>query len=70
MEPLGLFVSSGASSVAVHECVRFLQRREVLTEDTAKYAERWLPPAFNLLLLLGMKQVLGRRLVNWLGLQS
>jgi hypothetical protein len=66
MEPLGLFVSSGASSAAVHEGVRFLRRRELVSPDTAKYLEAWLPPAFNLLLLLGMK----RRLLNWLGLHS
>ncbi len=53
---LGLFVSSGASSVIVHEGVRLLQRRARLSEHVARYLETWLPPAFNLLLLVGLKK--------------
>jgi hypothetical protein len=58
MEKMGLFISSGASSVVVRECVSLLHAHHYISEANAKRAQTWLPPAFNLLLLLGMKQTL------------
>jgi hypothetical protein len=58
----GLFIASGAANVAVHEGVSLLR----LSDASATRLRVWLPPALNLLLLLGMR----RKLLSFLGLRA
>ena len=65
---MGLFISTGAAGVSVRECIKLLQQRHYIDDAFASRAKVWLPPAVNLLLLLGLKRLASRKLRAVLGL--